>query len=525
MLPGTYSVTLFCRLKVYYPKHFVMSYRTQDAEFCGKVPLNQTNIIQSHGVLLVLKKVDFTIIQVSENAVIIFDKPVTALINTFFGDYQTDLDLHKLKEHSAGEIQEGLPFTLTIAGKDFLSLIHTKQEYLILEIELPLVKGQEQSFINVYQELRYVMGEVNAASTTKEACRKAIRELKRITGFDKIMIYQFDDEWAGTVIAEEMEEGMNPYLGLRFPASDVPKQARDLYLKNPYRFIPNVNYSPVKLYPLLNPVTKAFLDLSDTNLRSVAAVHIEYLKNMEVMASMSTRIIQDGKLWGLISCHHRAPKYLSYEICFVFELVSNVISAKIAAVQNADSTSYQARLSKTYQSLIEKIFVQQDLQAALQNNKQEVSDLLQADGVAIVFNKHITLAGVTPSLEQVENLMLWLRMSNIETLYNVTNLSANLEEAEAFAHIASGLLVLPIRPDKGIYILAFRPEAVQKIGWGGNPNEAIVFEEDRKKYHPRNSFRLWEETVKNTALPWKNEELQIADNFRNFLSERTLNNV
>src|SRR5439155_4932601 len=130
-----------------------------------------------------------------------------------------------------------------------------------------------------------------------------------------VMIYQFDNNWNGTVIAEAMEAGMDSYLGLKFPASDIPKQAREMYRKNPYRFIPDVDYQPVRLYPVLNPVSGGFTDLTDSNLRSVAGVHLEYLRNMQVMASMSTRIVKEDQLWGLISCHHRTAKYLSYQMC------------------------------------------------------------------------------------------------------------------------------------------------------------------------------------------------------------------
>ncbi|WP_114941825.1 GAF domain-containing protein, partial [Mucilaginibacter endophyticus] len=159
------------------------------------------------------------------------------------------------------------------------------------------------------------------------ASQAAVHELRRITGFDGIMMYRFDEDWNGTVIAEEKDAPeLEHYLGHTFPGSDVPRQARDLYLKNSYRLIPDRDFTPVRLYPVMNPVTNTFIDLSDCNLRGVAAVHLEYLKNMNVQASMSIRVIDNGKLWGLIACHHVRPHYLSFETGAVCEMLSSVIS-------------------------------------------------------------------------------------------------------------------------------------------------------------------------------------------------------
>ena len=507
----------------HFPNH--MNYRTQDAEFCGRVPLNQTNLIQPHGVVVVVDKSTSIIIQASENTEVIFGADAKAIVNKPFPDFISPQQYQTVQNRSGRTHSERLPLTLTINGRDLLSLLHAKESYLIFEIELPRAEARPLSFLDMYQELKCIMAEVEDASTTAEACTKAIGELKRLAGFDKIMVYQFDEEWHGTVIAEVAEPGMDSYLGLRFPASDVPKQARDLYLKNPYRHIPDATYTPVKLYPLLNPASGAFTDLSDTNLRSVAAVHIEYLKNMEVCASMSTRIVQDGRLWGLIACHHRTPKHLAYESYFVFELISGVISAKIAAVQKADSAAHQTELSQTYQRLLQTIYLQKNLSGMLRQNGEDLLDLLKADGAALIVNKQITLLGKTPSPQQVENLLFWLRSNDVSRLFHQANLSDSYADAEQFTATASGLMALPVQPERGTYVLAFRPEAVKKIDWSGNPNEAITFDSDKKNYHPRHSFKVWQETVRNTALPWTKEELDTAEQFRNFLVEYTLKNV
>ncbi|HWJ29808.1 MAG TPA: GAF domain-containing protein, partial [Flavisolibacter sp.] len=440
-------------------------------------------------------------------------------------DYISSSELARIKE-LPDQVNGKLPLTITLASGRFLSSVLSHELYYILEIEKrELSNSNEESFISVYQDLKYVMSAVETAGTLKETCEIVIHELKKISGFDKIMIYRFDEAWNGDVIAERMEEGMDNYLGLKFPASDIPKQARELYKKAPYRLIPNADYEPVRLYPVINPVTNAFTDLSDSSIRSVAGVHLEYLKNMGVIASMSTRILVNGQLWGLIACHHRKAKYLSFEICSMFEILSNVISAKITSVLANDQFAYKTEMQSVYSSLVESIFKDEDLASTLNRYNNDLQTLLGADGVAIILNGHIEVYGTAPDRVEVEELVLWLQTRSTHGLFHHSNLVSAFEPAGVYADVASGLLVLPIQPDRGHFIIAFRPEAVQKVDWGGNPNQAITFEADGKKYHPRNSFKLWQQTVHQTAIPWNKEELEVAEQFRHFVVEYTLNKV
>jgi light-regulated signal transduction histidine kinase (bacteriophytochrome) len=337
------------------------------------------------------------------------------------------------------------------------------------------------------------------------------------------MIYRFDSDWNGEVIAEEAEEGMELYMGLKFPASDIPKQARELYKVNPYRLIPNVEYSPIRLYPILNPLSNTFTNLSNSNLRSVAAVHLEYLRNMRVTASMSTRILKNGELWGLIACHHRTAKYLSYQTCSVFEMLSNIISAKISSVENADMQGYIAGQQGLLRKIVEGVYRQDSLENGLRQQENDLKALFGAGGVAIVSGKRTIRIGQTPGDAAIHDLVYWLQSRSITTTFQETSLSAQYEEAIAYADIASGLLALPIQPEKGGYVLAFRPEDVREVEWSGNPAEAVQFEPRHKTYHPRASFAIWQQKVLNTAPEWSAPDLEIAEAFRAFVIEYMLN--
>jgi len=492
---------------------------SNNEDFCGKVPLNKTNMIQPHGYMLIISKNNFEILQLSENCSQLFGRSVEELAGSSASNHIPEEELKNIESRTIQLEDRRLPFNLTINGKEHLTTVKALESYYIFEVASANGSGSKtDSFLSVYQELKFVTETIDRASTTIEACDLVVRELKRLSGFDKIMIYKFDPEWNGDVIAEEMEPGMESYLGLKFPASDIPKQARELYKKTAYRIIPNVDYEPVKLYPIINPKTNTFTDLSDSNLRSVASVHIEYLRNMKVTASMSTRIMYNGELWGLIACHHRVAKYLSFEMCSIFELLSNTISSKISALQNQDDYKARTSLHKLHNSITEGMYKNDGL------NKidSDLLYLLNSDGVAIINNGLIETIGKTPSETEIDDLVMWLQSIESPKVFSKNSLSAEYEPAEDFAEVASGVLVLPIQPDKKTYILGFRPEAIEKVQWGGDPSQAVNFEADGKTYHPRASFELWQQSVTKTAIPWNQSEMEAAESLQSSIRDYLL---
>jgi light-regulated signal transduction histidine kinase (bacteriophytochrome) len=500
-----------------------MSKKNYDSEFCGSLPLNFTNQIQSYGALVVLERETTKIIQVSQNIKEHFGIAAETAVGTLWENYIVPEQAIALKDKTRSSQIDRLPLLFTFAheGKqtECLAIVHIKDRYLILEIEKIGSEAKlNSSFLTVYQDIKYVIALLDSAANLEDAYRIAIQELKRISGFDRIMIYRFDADWNGRVIAEILEEGMEPYLGLVFPASDVPRQARELYLKNPYRQIPDRDYTPVRLYPLLNPITEAFIDLSDCNLRSVAAVHVEYLTNMKVQASMSTRILKDDKLWGLISCHHRTPKFLSYEQCSVFELLSGVISAKISQLQTAEDFVFSSHLQTIQSRLLEQLYAEEDMVEGLLHREATLLELLHAQGAVIAYNRSLKTMGVVPSTDEVQNLIMWLQGNEVDKVFYTSDILSVYDNEHLSNHIA-GFMAIPIHPERGEYVLAFRTEVIQEIQWGGNPDEAIRFENDKKNYHPRSSFHTWQQTVKDTSLPWHAREIEIAEELRNVLLE------
>jgi light-regulated signal transduction histidine kinase (bacteriophytochrome) len=496
-----------------------MQQKNYDSSFCGSVPLHQINLIQPYGILIVVEPESYRIVQVSENIKEVLDLSPAEVVNTLLEQYLSAKQLVELKDKLADRLKFKVPFTLSFSGKAFLVVVHEQENGLIMELEAQSQATPDNSFITIYQQLKYAMEAINDAPDVKGACQVAARQLKELSGYDKVMVYQFDKDWNGTVIAEELEPGMESYIGLTFPASDIPRQARAMYLKNPYRLIPNRDYVPVSLYPVINPINNAFTDLSGCNLRSVPAVHLEYMKNMQIMTSMSCRILKDGQLWGLFSCHHRTPYFLPYEGRALFGLLSDIIAARIVSLHYKGNTDVYTRLHDIHARLVEQVYNGNNLLKGLLEGKTNVLHLLGATGAVMVSDRQMETVGKVPDRYALQDLLLWLQSSGETGISQVQSLAAIYEPAHAYADIASGLLIIPVQPQKNELLLLFRPEVVQEVTWGGNPDDAIRFEKDNIQYHPRNSFSIWQQKVQYTALPWEETEMIMAGHLRNFILE------
>jgi chemotaxis family two-component system sensor kinase Cph1 len=489
-----------------------------DSDFCGGLPIHLTNLIQPYGILLVIDKDSHNIIQASENTADAFGRPAQNIVGTALASHIGEASYNNLLEKLNGNLNDKVPAIWTINGRKYITHIHRKEHYLLAEVDLHGLQEERESFIDVYQELKGVMMAIEGGHDLHDTCTIAAHELKRLSGFDKVMIYNFDTDWNGYVMAEAMEEGMESYLGFTFPASDIPRQARELYFKNSYRLIPDRDYTPVKLYPVVNPVTSTFIDLSDCNLRSVAAVHVEYLANMGVAASMSTRILYQDGLWGLIACHHRTRRYLTYEMCSAFEMLSGIISLKVASLINQEAHRFRNFMTTTYSKVIESVYRSQEPLPSLMD-EAGVMKLFDAEGVVITKEGKISKSGKTPDEGEIEELVLWLHTRDVRQVYAIDSLEKEFEPASLWNDQASGMLVIPINFSRDQFLILFRPEKVRVITWGGNPAERIHFSGAERNYHPRNSFKQWQEHVSGVSAPWRAEEIEAARALRSFIYE------
>lgn len=489
---------------------------------CDKEPIHIPGLIQSHGVLFVLQEPHLRILQISNNVYKFFKIHPNQILGKDLKVLFSEKQIHLIKQ-SIKEIEPNDRISTQVkkGKKVFSGIGHRSNGLLILELEL--VSNNNSNHYLSCHHLVHPLTKIQKADNLQALCQTIVEEVRKLTGFDRVMIYKFDSSGAGSVIAEDKLESLTPYLGLHYPASDIPKQAKQLYALNLLRLIPDVNYQPVELTPVENPVTNQPLDLSFSVLRSVSPLHIEYLKNMGVAASMSISLIRNNKLWGLIACHHQSPRYVPYEIRTICEMLGRVMSLELNYKKNTEVLKYNLKLKAIKAKLIKAISQEERFINGLLKDKANLLDLVGAQGAVVCTGENLTIVGKTPELTDIQNLMTWLgdRIDN-DILYTDC-LTKLYTFGEKIKDVASGLLALCISKTQKQYILWFRPEVIQTVNWAGNPNKQVAVARDGSLHlSPRKSFELWQETERLKSLPWKQCEIDIALELRNIIVETVL---
>jgi light-regulated signal transduction histidine kinase (bacteriophytochrome) len=488
-----------------------------DLSNCDHEPIHVPGAIQPHGVLLALEEPELRILQLSANAENLIGMGVTDLlghpISILLGRAQSAALRETL---TATDLRPANPIKLKIAHNEklFNGIAHRHQGVLFLELE-PTASPVESPLWG-YQSVQKALGSLQKAARLDDLWQKVVNEVRGLLGYDRVMIYRFDRAGNGEVIAEEAKEGLETFLGLHYPSSDIPQQARLLYSLNGIRHIPDVHYQPADLIPLIFPVTRDLTDLSYSTLRSVSPIHVEYLQNMGVESSLSISIMEGTRLWGLIACHNYSPKFVPYELRVACELLGQVVSLRMAALESEAQTQFKSETNLLQAKFLEALAGTKDLRDALLTGIPTLLNYLPGGGCAICDGDAIYSLGVTPSTEQIANLVR--RLKRIASpVFATDDLHATFAEAGQYKESGSGLLSVAISKEKGVYLMWFRPEQEQTVHWGGNPN-AVAYEDEKKQLHPRKSFALWKEVVSHKSLPWTAMEIQAATELRSTLT-------
>lgn len=505
-----------------------MTQQTVDLTNCDREPIHIPGLIQPHGVLLVLQAPTLEIIQVSNNTSVWLGRSPAALLGKPLSSLLDAKQLATIEQCLAGDFECLNPVDLCIQLdselRSFDGIVHQCDGVVLLELE-PNLTDEKNSFFDFYQQVRGTITKIQKAPTLRAMSQVVVNEVRKITGFDRVMVYQFDADGAGTVIAEDTDHETS-FLDLRYPSSDIPQQARQLYTRNWLRLIPNVAYQPVALTPPEHPLTGQPIDLSLSALRSVSPLHLEYLQNMGVTASMSISLIQDQKLWGLIACHHASPRYVPYGIRTACEFIGQVMSVELANKIVNEDLDYKMALKSLQTSFVESLSQSEHLMDGLMQLGSKLLDLVNATGAVICVGDswrdgktdRCEWIGNVPPREALPGLLKWLKPHLHHNLFQTQSLSRLYPEAESYKAIASGLLALEISKVHQNYILWFRPEVLQTVKWGGNPNKPVEVQGDGTvRLSPRKSFALWQETVSGCSLPWKACELEIVAELRSLI--------
>lgn len=498
---------------------------------CDKEQIQISGAIQPHGVLFVLKEPQLDILQVSQNTEDLIgispDDLVSQPLVNLLGKEQTD----SITQCLAKDFEQVNPLKITLIRNNeerlFNGIIHRSLDDLILLDLEPLASGEDgdTNFFRFYQLTKGTLNKMQSTFNLPELCQAIVEDIQGLTGFDRVMVYRFEEDLSGHVIAETKREDLSPFLGLHYPATDIPKPARLLYKLNWLRLIPDIDYQPVKLP--LNPENNRPFDLSYSVLRSVSPIHIEYLKNMGVQASMSISLIQRNRLWGLIACHHYTPKYLTYQVRTACEFLGQVMSLEIASKEENQDLDYKQSLKMIHPKLIESLSQSEDWVEGLATIGKSLLKLVGAQGVILCAEGELVQIGKTPSKSDSSLLIQWVKTKiNEENVFYTNCLIKHYPAASDFTDVASGLLALEISKIRDNYILWFRPEVLQTVNWAGNPNKDVKIEADGSlTLSPRQSFNLWKETVRDTSIPWKVCEIQEAIELKNTLVSIVLRKV
>ncbi|WP_086765811.1 ATP-binding protein [Nostoc sp. 106C] len=480
-------------------------------------PIHIPGSIQPHGVLLVLSP-QLDILQVSNNTLEYLGKTTQELLsqplNILLGQEQVAVIRHCWTKKIGSTTSYKVSITTLNRERYFDCIAHRTEDVVILELE-PIDSKSELSFLSFHALVNEAIAQMQKTSNLTEFLHLVATEIREITAFDRVMVYQFDRNKAGSVVAEAKREDLPPYLGLHYPATDIPAQARDLYTRSLLRFIPNLTAQPAKLVPIENPITHQPLDLSLSVLRSVDSCCVEYHQNMGVAALLVISLIQEQQLWGLISCHHHTPKHISYELRQICEFLGRIASSELTHKVNQLELDYKVKLKSLQSEFIESISQADNFIDALIKPELRLLDVVSASGAAVCLDNEITLVGATPDIEQVSALIEWADTQVKDNLFSTNSLPQLYPDGIAVKDTASGLLLLRISQVRRYYILWFRPEVIQTVNWAGNPNEFIHLADDTLTLNPRKSFAKWQETVRLTSLPWKPCELDSAIALRN----------
>ena len=489
-----------------------------DLTGCEREPIHSPSAIEPNGAILVIDENTLTILQTSSNILPFLDVAPEALLGMPLTQVFRPDVVSQLLSGTKGDGDKHYVGGLTTHTGVFLdALVHRYQGMLIIELEpgCPLTVPSS----NTFESLTTVMAELSGRLSLRDLCQRVAVRVRSITGFDRVMVYRFLEDDTGCVVAEDTRGDMVPYLGLRYPASDIPAQARRLYLLNMLRLKADVNTPVVTLLPSVNPLTGTVLDMTYCVLRAMSPVHVEYLRNMGVVASMSISIVKEDKLWGLIACHHDEAKIVAQPMRITCELLARVFASHIAKAEQESDRAHVAALIALTGRIEARMRKDRDVVAALSLVGDDVAAIIGAQGCAFLIRGAIVLLGTTPNQAQVEALGTWLSFNQREHLLSAERLSAIYASASEFDTIASGLLSVRIALGSPDFVLWFRPPITRVITWAGDPDKPVEETEVGTRISPRRSFAKWQQTFHDSSEQWAATDRTFASTLRPVIAE------
>ncbi len=506
------------------------SRRETDLTICDREPIHTPGNIQPHGLLIATAPGSLRITHLSENfAASVGLEPADLLgaeLETLFGHAATAQILHSLASDTyapSNVLNLMLPIPLRPRRK---ALAHRHLGRTIIELEPAGAPDRGSTTLGKAQAM---IANLRRATSVQQLCETAVTDFRDLTGYDRVMVYRFDADGVGRVVAENKAKKLPSYLDLHYPASDIPVQARRLYVRQRFRMIPDMDYTPVGLLTraeaspegALLPDGAAELDMSFCAHRGVSPVHLEYMRNMGVRATLTVSLVQDSWLWGMIVCHNMTPRMVPADTRALCDMIGQLLS--VLMVRTAESEALASRLTRSQgiTSLQINIDAANNVAEGLTRQPGLILELMEASGAMIRLGGTVKMIGKTPPQAETEAIVAELDRKYGDLIVGIHDAGVPGGVAASCAAVASGILQMPFANSRGDAIVWFRPELSQTVRWGGDPNKSMKQEPDGR-LSPRKSFAAWSEQLLGQSHPWSSTDLNTAADLRRAITTALL---
>ncbi|MDP1875451.1 HWE histidine kinase domain-containing protein [Phenylobacterium sp.] len=487
-----------------------------DLTNCDREPIHLLGQIQPFGFLLAVTS-QWTVAHASDNAPTYLGDAAEALIGRALTDVLDGHAVHEIRGRlqtmrGADSVERVFNLPLRAGGEPFDVAVHYSGDLLVIEAE----PSRTDSSLEAASAVRSMANRVAERKTIEDIVHEAARQVRALTEFDRVMVYRFDADGAGEVIAESVRPGVGSFLGQHYPASDIPQQARALYERSWLRIIADIDAETPKVRPALGPSGEP-LDLSMSMLRAVSPIHIEYLRNMGVGASLSISILRQGKLWGLFACHHYGPHHISYERRTAAELFGQIFSYMLESREQEVEVRHVERARNLHDRLVSSVATASGPES-LTPYMAELCGLAGCDSVTVRIGGQTISHGVGLAPERFQELIAFLDARPATGIFHTHHLAAHLPAAEDWRE-AAGVIAVPLSREPGDYLIFQRAEILREVAWAGDPNKTVTLGPLGARLTPRQSFETWKETVRGQSRPWSASELVAVESLRLTLLE------
>lgn len=490
-----------------------------DLSECEREPIHRPGRVQFFGFLIAVSP-DWTITQVSANTATYIGLEPEDLLGSDLNSVLNREAIHHVRTRMQMLLDEDTVerlFRIRILDnldREFDIALHVIGQTTILEFE---PNSDAQQDYTAY--VQPMINRVSKPETVEEACASAAKAIRALTGFDRVMVYRFHGDDSGEVIAEVHNPGTDRYLGLRYPASDIPAQARRMYLRSTLRIVSDIHAPTAEILPEKDPATGEPLDLSLSSLRAVSPTHLEYLGNMGVQASMSVSIVMRGKLWGLIACHHSSPRVLSFQARSATQMFGQLFALILEKKDNEVGNLDRERAQALHDALMARLATGSSIARQFQDLADMISEVIPCDGMIGWSEGSYNAAGEVPSQDEFATLLPFLSSVASGRIYATHDLAGDLPEGVSAPTAAAGLLAIPVSRSTGDFIVLVRREISKTIEWAGAPDKAVIKRDGEERLSPRTSFAAWQEIVSGQSAQWTDSDVRTAESLRVTLTE------